>query len=123
MVGELHPRIAAQYDLSDPVAVLELDAGALLDAMPGRVQYEPFAGFPPVTQDLAVVVDDAVPAKSVVSAARGSGSALLRDVRVFDVYAGEASARANAPSRCASRSAPRTAPSPRTRPLRRATRS
>jgi phenylalanyl-tRNA synthetase beta chain len=88
VVGELHPRIAAQYDLGDPVAVLELDADALLDAMPGRVQYTPFAGFPPVTQDLAVVIDDGVPAKAVVSAARGSGSALLRDVRIFDVYRG-----------------------------------
>ncbi|MDQ8044878.1 MAG: phenylalanine--tRNA ligase subunit beta [Solirubrobacteraceae bacterium] len=88
VVGELHPRIAAQYDLSGPVAVLELDAGALLDAMPGRPQYQPFASFPPVTQDLAVVVDDAVPAKTVVAAAKGGGSSLLRDVRVFDVYAG-----------------------------------
>ena len=89
VVGELHPRVAAQYDLTDPVAVLELDAGAVLDAMPGRPQYAPFAGFPPVTQDLAVVVDTAVPAKTVVAAAHGGGSSLLRDVRVFDVYTGE----------------------------------
>ena len=89
VVGELHPRIAAQYDLvAGPVAILELDAGALLDAMPGRPQYQPFATFPPITQDVAVVVDSAIPAQRIVDAARAGGTALLRDVSVFDVYTG-----------------------------------
>lgn len=87
-VGELHPRIAATYDLAAPVALVELDAGALLDAMPGRPQYRPFATFPPVTQDLAVVVDAQIPAQRIVDAARSGGTALLRDVSVFDVYTG-----------------------------------
>jgi phenylalanyl-tRNA synthetase beta chain len=89
VVGELHPRVAKTYDLDGPVAILELDATALLDAMPGRPQYEPFAGFPPVSQDLAVIVDEAVPAKTVLAAAKNGGSSLLRDVRVFDVYTGD----------------------------------
>ena len=89
VVGELHPRIAASYDLTAPVAVLELDAGALLDAAPGRPQYTAFASFPPVSQDLAVIVDEAIPAKTVVAAAKAGGPALLKGVRVFDVYTGE----------------------------------
>lgn len=88
IIGELHPRAAAQYDLAAPVAVLELNVGALYDSMPGRVQYEPFGAYPPVSQDLAVVVDRDVPAADVVDAARGAGSALLRSVEVFDVYEG-----------------------------------
>ena len=88
IVGELHPRIAALYDLAAPVAFLELDVSALLDAMPGRPQYQPFATFPPVTQDLAVVVDETIPAQQIVDAARSGGTALLRDVSVFDVYTG-----------------------------------
>ncbi|MEH3055305.1 MAG: phenylalanine--tRNA ligase subunit beta, partial [Patulibacter minatonensis] len=88
IVGELHPQIAASYDLGHAVAILEVDAGALLDAMPGRPQYRPFASFPPVTQDLAVVVDAEIPAQRIVDAARGGGTTLLRDVSVFDVYVG-----------------------------------
>ncbi|MBO9531404.1 MAG: phenylalanine--tRNA ligase subunit beta [Solirubrobacteraceae bacterium] len=88
IVGELHPRIAAAYDLANAVGIVELDAGALLDAMPGRPQYQPFATFPPVSQDLAVVVDAEIPAQRVVDAARSGGTALLRDVSVFDVYTG-----------------------------------
>jgi phenylalanyl-tRNA synthetase beta chain len=88
VVGELHPRVAAAYDLPSTAAILELDAGALLDAMPGRPQYQPFASFPPVTQDLAVVVDEQIPAARIVDAARAGGTALLRDVSVFDVYTG-----------------------------------
>ncbi|MBJ7473343.1 MAG: hypothetical protein JHD16_18695, partial [Solirubrobacteraceae bacterium] len=89
VVGELHPRIAASYDLTSPVAVLELNVDALLDAMPGRPQYQPFASFPPISQDLAVIVDAAIPAKTVVAAAQAGGPALLKGVRVFDVYTGE----------------------------------
>jgi phenylalanyl-tRNA synthetase beta chain len=87
-VGELHPRVAATYDLAAPVAIVELNVGALLSAMPGRPQYTPFATFPSITQDLAVVVDADLPAQRIVDAARASGPALLRDVSVFDVYTG-----------------------------------
>lgn len=89
VVGELHPRIAKLYDLTAPVALLELNAGALLDAAPGRPQYQAFASFPPVSQDLAVIVDEAIPAQTVVAAAQGGGSKLLKGVQVFDVYTGE----------------------------------
>ncbi|MFT4035408.1 MAG: phenylalanine--tRNA ligase subunit beta [Patulibacter sp.] len=88
VVGELHPRIAAAYDLAAPVALLELDAGVALDAVGGRPQYQPFASFPSITQDLAVVVDEQLPAQQIVEAARTGANALLRDVSVFDVYTG-----------------------------------
>ena len=88
LVGELHPTVAASFDFERPVAVLELDAGALLDQAPGRPQYQPFGAFPPITQDLAGVVDDAIPAARVLSAARGGGGKTLTDVSVFDVFSG-----------------------------------
>jgi phenylalanyl-tRNA synthetase beta chain len=44
--------------------------------------------FPPLRQDIAVVVDEGVPAGRVVDVVRASGGAELAAVEVFDVYRG-----------------------------------
>ena len=45
--------------------------------------------FPAVLQDIAVVVEEEVPAAEVEEAVRTGGGELLRDVAVFDLYRGE----------------------------------
>ncbi|RME98417.1 MAG: hypothetical protein D6768_17385 [Chloroflexi bacterium] len=45
--------------------------------------------FPPVQQDIAVVVDEPVPAEQVKALIVQTGGPLLRDVRLFDVFRGE----------------------------------
>jgi phenylalanyl-tRNA synthetase beta chain len=82
-LGELHPLVARAWDLED-VAVFELALDPILAAVPAAVQYEDLTSFPPVRQDLAVVVDAA--AADVVRVVREAGGELLRDVRVFDRY-------------------------------------
>ena len=44
--------------------------------------------FPPVRQDLAVVVGEDVPAAQVVEVVRRAGGPLLETARIFDVYRG-----------------------------------
>jgi phenylalanyl-tRNA synthetase beta chain len=83
-VGEIHPLIAAEWDLEGTVAAFELD----LDAIPARPTsiYREVSGFPDVREDLAVVVSETVSAAEVVDAVRGAGRPLLAAVEVFDVY-------------------------------------
>ena len=57
--------------------------------MPERVVYEDVITFPPVKEDLALAVDEAVPAGELIAAAREAAGAELRDMRVFDVYRGD----------------------------------
>jgi phenylalanyl-tRNA synthetase beta chain len=45
--------------------------------------------FPPIREDIAVVVAEDVPSGSLVEAAREAAGAELREARVFDVYRGE----------------------------------
>ena len=45
--------------------------------------------FPPLRQDLAVVVPDEVEAATIVDLALEAGAPELREARVFDVYRGE----------------------------------
>jgi phenylalanyl-tRNA synthetase beta chain len=44
----------------------------------------------PIKRDFAFVVDDSVEAEKLVKAVRGAEKALISDVAVFDVFAGEA---------------------------------
>ena len=44
--------------------------------------------YPPVREDVALVVDATLPAASVEAALRTAGGTLLREVALFDVYQG-----------------------------------
>ena len=88
--GELHPKVAANFDLAEKaVAAAELDLEAVLAAVPVRFAYRPFATFPPAKRDIAVVVPQDTPAEAVVAELRAAGGDLLVDAVLFDVYAGE----------------------------------
>ena len=87
-VGELHPRVAAAWDL-ESAAALEFDADALSEAAPGAPAYRELTSFPSVLQDIAVAVPEEVTAAQVEGAVRAGGGDLLQEVTVFDVYRGE----------------------------------
>jgi phenylalanyl-tRNA synthetase beta chain len=86
-VGELHPLVAAEWDL-ERVAVWAIDLGRAIGLAPELVRYAPFAGYPSVREDLAVVVADGVPAADVLAVVREAGGPELARVEVFDVYRG-----------------------------------
>jgi phenylalanyl-tRNA synthetase beta chain len=88
-VGELHPLVARAWDLPD-AAVFELDLDALAAHAAERATlYQEVGEFPPVRQDLALVVPEDVPAADVLRVVREAGRPLVESARVFDVYRGE----------------------------------
>ncbi len=86
--GEVHPRVVRAYGLTGPVAAAELDLDALIAAAPELGPRPRFSTFPVAKEDLALVVDDAVPA-AVVHGALAGASPLIESVRLFDVYTGD----------------------------------
>jgi phenylalanyl-tRNA synthetase beta chain len=88
-VGELHPTVRAAFDLPPvPVVVAELDLAAILEGWGRKQEMTAFSSQPPVFEDLAVIVDESIPAAQVASLIRQAGGKLLVDVRLFDVYKG-----------------------------------
>jgi phenylalanyl-tRNA synthetase beta chain len=87
--GEVHPQVREHFDLaSDPVCFAEFDVEALqAQARPKRFQAQP--RFPAIREDIALVVDEDVPAARVEALIREAGGSLLRSVTLFDVYRGE----------------------------------
>jgi phenylalanyl-tRNA synthetase beta chain len=91
ILGELHPIVAREYGIaSERVAVAEIDLQSLLDGGLSPWQFRPVSRFQPLGQDFAVVVDERVPAAEVETAVRAGAGVLATDVRLFDIYRGEA---------------------------------
>jgi phenylalanyl-tRNA synthetase beta chain len=87
-VGELHPLVARAWELEGAVAAFELDLDRTVAHAVAVPYFRDLTSFPPVRQDLAVIVAEDVAADAVLSAVRGAGGKLLDAVRVFDVYRG-----------------------------------
>jgi hypothetical protein len=85
-VGELHPVTARRYGFDDPVVGVELDLDRLRERLGEPPRAQPLSEFPPLRQDISVVVPDEHPASSVLAAARDAGGELLSEVHVFDVW-------------------------------------
>ncbi len=89
-MGELHPMLVQRYDLTGPaVLAAELNLAPLLDAMRLRQDLAPVSPYPPVLEDLAVVVDEALPAAHVEEVIRTAAGGLLERIQLFDLYEGE----------------------------------
>lgn len=89
-LGEVHPLVKERYDFGPaPVLVAELDAQALLALVPQRFEVSAVPVYPPVIEDIAVVVDESVPAAQVEAVIRQAGGKWLTRVQLFDVFRGE----------------------------------
>jgi phenylalanyl-tRNA synthetase beta chain len=89
--GELHPRVIQAFGLPDRACAMELDLSVMFTAAEGigAVQAPRLSAYPLATQDVALIVDAAVPAAEVEAAlVAGAPQDLLEDVRLFDVYTG-----------------------------------
>jgi len=90
VMGELHPLVRDAFDLpAQPICALEFDLDGLLAAWGAPKTMIPISVHPPVYEDLAVVVDEAVPAVRVRDLVVQTGKPLLRSAVLFDVYRGE----------------------------------
>ena len=85
-LGELHPRLVRHFELPRVPIAFELELPPLLARpMPAAV---PVPRLPVARRDLAVVVDDGVPAQDVLAALDAARPPFVDAIRLFDVYRG-----------------------------------
>lgn len=87
--GTVHPTVAARYGLSGEVLAAELPLDKLFAAIDPVKLYHPLPKFPASTRDIAVLVDDTVPAASMQAAIEKAAGSILEAVKLFDVYKGK----------------------------------
>ncbi len=91
IAGELLPSIAHDMDLPRVVAVFDLDLDAVIEILGDEPRtIAPLSPYPAATQDISLVVGSEIPAGDVRSALAEGAGELLEDIRLTDVYAGDA---------------------------------
>ena len=88
-LGEIHPDVAEAFDIKGRVVVAEVDLDALRPMEKDFYGIKPLPKFPAVSRDIAVVVDEAVGAGTMMDAIRAAAGKLLEDAKLFDIYRGE----------------------------------
>ncbi len=89
--GEIHPHVLAEMGAAGPMAGFEI----FLDNIPlpkagkgsARANLE-ISPYQAVERDFAFVIDEAVSAQAVLSAAQGVDKGLIEQVRLFDLFTG-----------------------------------
>lgn len=88
-IGELHPKVADNYGISDRVYLGELDLDLLLRETNIEIKYKALPRYPAVTRDLALVIKKEITAGQVLDKIKSAGGKLLEEVSLFDIYEGK----------------------------------
>lgn len=94
VMGELHPDLGHAkagddhaYDLRGRVLAAEIDLDAVLErALAYHPAFVPVPKFPGSTRDIAILVDEALPAGDLLAAATKLGRPLAEEVALVDLY-------------------------------------
>ncbi len=89
VVGEIHPTVLTAFDLGQAVTLAEIDFDRWIEQGASLPQYGSIPRFPSVTRDVSIIVDAGVQAGQILMFIQNFQSELLREVRLFDVYAGK----------------------------------
>ncbi len=86
--GELHPGVVKACGLPERTCAVEFDEGRLLDLAPRGGVIPPLSAWPLAKEDVALIVDAALPQSEVADALRAGAGDLLESVSLFDTYTG-----------------------------------
>ncbi|HET9658661.1 MAG TPA: phenylalanine--tRNA ligase subunit beta, partial [Kineosporiaceae bacterium] len=86
--GELHPKVLATLGLPARTVAAEVELDWLITRGEGIRRAVAVSPMPLAKEDVALVVDAAVPAAEVEAALRTGAGQLLESLRLFDVYTG-----------------------------------
>jgi len=87
IVGDVHPRVAQAFELSNTICLVEVDLEKLLTKITGTKEYQPIPRFPSVTRDIALVIDEQVSYRRVENIIQSFP--LVTQVTLFDLYRGK----------------------------------
>jgi len=90
-LGVLGPEIAERLDLkkqNPEIVVFEINIDSILTFIPESIVYRQIPKYPCVERDIAVIVDEVVPAAEIKGLITAFPSDLIEEVSVFDFYKG-----------------------------------
>ena len=87
LLGTVDATVLNHFDISRSVILFELNIDAIVNVLSKNNHFEPFSKFPPVINDLAVIVDEEIAHGNLADLLHQS--ALVVNVQLFDIYRGD----------------------------------
>jgi phenylalanyl-tRNA synthetase beta chain len=87
VMGALHPSVSQALDLSEKAFVFEIDLAKLHHL--GKSLIQEVSKFPEIRRDIAILVNQTIPADKIQDTIKVSAGDWLKDVFIFDVYHGK----------------------------------
>ncbi len=87
-IGRVDDEKARRLGIKQPVMIAELSVDGLIDTRAKALGFEPLAVYPAAPRDIAIVVDDRVPAGDIIESVKKAAGELAETVEIFDLYTG-----------------------------------
>ncbi|HOJ01862.1 MAG TPA: hypothetical protein PLL88_09615, partial [Anaerolineaceae bacterium] len=85
----IHPGVAEKYTfLENAVLIADVNLELLSKSLPSSFRSRSVSAYPPVLEDLAMIVPEEISSTDVETVIRKAGGELLSDVVLFDVFKG-----------------------------------
>ena len=89
VIGQIHPAVCDNYDVSGEIYGAEIDFDALVENAKPSKQYKALPKYPAVVRDLAILADDETLAADIESVIKKKAGNLFSSLVLFDVYKGK----------------------------------
>ena len=87
--GVLHPAVASDFELSQPVVIGEILLTPIWKISAEAARFQALPKFPSIERDLTVVVPDSLAGDAVIQKIRNLKIQNIREVELFDIYTGK----------------------------------
>ena len=87
VIGEVHPAVLKNFDISEPAILFELDVDLLVALASKPLVYKSVSKYPAITRDIAMLVDAAVAYQKILDIVKTFN--LVSDMLLFDIYEGK----------------------------------
>lgn len=88
-LGTIKKPILREFDIKQEVLFADFNWNAVLKLLSNKIRFTDIPKYPEVRRDLALLVDDSVSFDAIYKIARQTEKSLLKDINLFDVYAGK----------------------------------
>ncbi len=88
-VGKLNPVVTESFKIDENVYCFEVDFFSLIQGVREEITVEEISKYPPVTRDLAVVVEKVMPVGEIIQRIYAFRNKYLKQVELFDIYEGK----------------------------------
>lgn len=89
ILGKVNPSILENIEIVQDVFYAEIDLDLFNTKLKGLKKYKKISAYPSIEIDLAIVVDEKIKNRDIVGVIKKSGTGILKDISLFDIYRGK----------------------------------